>query len=1067
MKSFNSLNLHHDIFGNRVLEASAGTGKTFTIEHLFVRFLLEEDIFLENILVVTFTKAAALELKKRIRLNILQIIKMIHEKQDLIDYVKPHFNKKDSIRKLKDSLVFFDQAEIHTIHGFCFSILKEHALEAKCLFSIEEKDSQKDLMIHKIVDYLKHHLDKNIFSKHQINSLLSKEKNLNSLVKKIYEESQKETSLDFSLKSKYQEFITLINRFEIHDFRLNFIIEDFEKVSLGYKNASKYDFVAIKKFIQLLADIIVKKACSFDAFDDLLKHACNIFNFLSTQNMKKRVKPQIIINNSFYNLLLKEINPFLENILSHENIIQALGSKIKKYLEFSLDQEDIITPDLILKKMNDSLEDSIFREKIQERYKVAIIDEFQDTDAIQWEIFRKLFLPNKLKAFYLVGDPKQSIYRFRKADLYTYLKATEEENLFEKSYLDTNYRSSNDLVSSLNMLFSHAFASNWLTLPKLQKHIPFQPVNSGSLIKDPLTDEKSPVHFFIAEGKSLKKWPSKYIEEDLFFSFIGREIFILIEEQKVNINDIAILVKDRYQARRIATFFKKIKIPYNIQNDENLLNSIAFISLKDLFEAINDPGDINKTKIALLGPYFEKDSSFIKDVNAPLSFFYSLHLLFSNKGISSGLEQLLKIPFEDSSIMKKMILKDDLTLYSDTMQIIECLLEEKVDSLKEVLSFFEDIKKHSQERDNLIRKTSSDIEGVQIMTTFLSKGLEFDIVFALSLGERHFNKVDEEIEAEKLRQLYVALTRAKRRVYVPFPIDEASNNKDIFSPIELFIKQVNKGNIPTDKQTFIDIISPLVENKHVSFSYLKNPLDVFSLEEPSVAITIPPKVKSINKTGFIYSFSHLAKQNNHKLIEGEPNLPKGPEIGVILHAIFENIFKHKSCFTRIEDTVKKTIANTLLQSYYDEVLKIVKRVFNISFLDKFSLSQLDFEKTFTEQEFLFSLSDDNFLKGFVDLTFFHDNKYYLLDWKSNYLGTQEESYSLPNIKMAMKAHDYYLQASIYCEAFKRYLNLFNISYDSSFGGVFYVFLRGIEFNKGIYHFYPDLSLVKRGSHGKY
>ena len=289
MKSFNSLNLNHDIFGNRVLEASAGTGKTFTIEHLFVRFLLEEDIVLENILVVTFTKAAALELKKRIRLNILQIIKMIHEKQDLIDYVKPHFNKKDSIRKLRDSLVFFDQAEIHTIHGFCFSILKEHALEAKCLFSIEEKDSQKDLMIHKIVDYLKHHLDKKIFSKHQINSLLSKEKNLNSLIKKIYEESQKETSLDFSLKSKYQEFVTLINRFEIHDFSLNFIIEDFEKVSLGYKNASKYDFVAIKKFIQLLANIIVKKECSFDEFDNLLKHACNIFNFLSTQNMKKRV----------------------------------------------------------------------------------------------------------------------------------------------------------------------------------------------------------------------------------------------------------------------------------------------------------------------------------------------------------------------------------------------------------------------------------------------------------------------------------------------------------------------------------------------------------------------------------------------------------------------------------------------------------------------------------------------------------------------------------------------------------------------------------------------------------
>src|SRR5690606_15460837 len=123
-----------------------------------------------------------------------------------------------------------------------------------------------------------------------------------------------------------------------------------------------------------------------------------------------------------------------------------------------------------------------FKAKVRQKYQAAIIDEFQDTDKVQWDIFQKLFIEEPLQALYLVGDPKQSIYRFRKADIYTYLAARVtlgEENAY---VLDTNYRSSKSLVSALNALFERPF----LYLPKLKEILPFYPVKAGSQIEGDL-----------------------------------------------------------------------------------------------------------------------------------------------------------------------------------------------------------------------------------------------------------------------------------------------------------------------------------------------------------------------------------------------------------------------------------------------------------------------------------------------------------------------------------------------------------------------------------------------------
>nr|NGX56518.1 RecBCD enzyme subunit RecB [Candidatus Anoxychlamydiales bacterium] len=146
MKIFEVLNSKQEILGAKFIQASAGCGKTFTIEHIVIRLLLEnKTINIENILVVTFTKKATAELKFRIKNKIDEIIKILtySKEHDIIyDYLHPFLKgdkKQGAISKLKDALLYFDQAPIFTIHGFCFRSLKDFSLFARVNIDIEEK----------------------------------------------------------------------------------------------------------------------------------------------------------------------------------------------------------------------------------------------------------------------------------------------------------------------------------------------------------------------------------------------------------------------------------------------------------------------------------------------------------------------------------------------------------------------------------------------------------------------------------------------------------------------------------------------------------------------------------------------------------------------------------------------------------------------------------------------------------------------------------------------------------------------------------------------------------------
>lgn len=183
MPSFDVLGRDLNVFEPHFLEASAGTGKTFAIEHLVTRLLIESEapLSIEQILVVTFTRAATRELKQRIRLNLTRAKEELCQANPSADYLKAICEKgekavKSAIERIDAALICYDAAQIFTLHGFCHSVLKEFAFEAGISFEVSDPDKKEhiSLLEQMIKDHLKENVSAPQYSPAQIAGILKK-----------------------------------------------------------------------------------------------------------------------------------------------------------------------------------------------------------------------------------------------------------------------------------------------------------------------------------------------------------------------------------------------------------------------------------------------------------------------------------------------------------------------------------------------------------------------------------------------------------------------------------------------------------------------------------------------------------------------------------------------------------------------------------------------------------------------------------------------------------------------------------------------------------------------------
>lgn len=976
MQKFDCLSLDCPLFGPHLLEASAGTGKTFSIEHIYVRLILE-GIEVEKILAVTFTRAATRELKARIHANLEKALESIQLNESIWSYLQPHLGSESASRLLIDALAGFDQCQIFTIHGFCYRILQEFAFEAKVgsLSNPDEGVKIPESLRQAASDFLRDGIDSSLVCREQLSLLFKEFESMEKIEDRLLSLKESRPALSFSEVSAKCK--AALHSWQLEEEKL---LSDFRALEKNYKAAVKGDF-----------EIQVKALANQDLFPSLFKEKGSLFDFLNPKNQKVRTQEVGQLHYpDFFEWARTNIAPFFK-----QKVFPVLQGAFQPIAERILEQEEYFNPDEILFKMKIGIENPRFKECVLQKYTAAIIDEFQDTDAIQWEIFQSLFFEGSLRALYLVGDPKQSIYRFRNADIYTYLQARDflgEESCY---LLDTNFRSSKQLIGALNALFTR----EWFNLPRTGQTLPYHPVQAGSKIETHFKDGKGAVHFILAEGDSFF--------DEAFLPYAVREI------EQLNLSRSAILVKDRYQANRALEFLKMRGIAAVARSHTPLGQTDAFKAIEELISAVLTPHDKNALNIVMAGP-FAKPDLFLPD----------LKVLLEEKGL---------VPFAK-----------EFDFDADGMQIFELLFGWE----KEEGFSFEGLKRFLRRLKNLDpeeggrRRMEVNEEAVQIMTLHISKGLEFDVVFALGLASRTPQSEEtDEIDAEKMRQLYVAMTRAKNRLYVPIALTKKEPEIGTSSPIELFSRYFDGS--------FIDEIENLSKRESITLERLSLPIQLGppkSLKRQDITKSSPKPCPF--SPSFLYSFTMLAKkkESDVKWVEPDPDqftlqtMPRGSDTGIVIHSLFERLFSSPKPIWRdpleIDALVKEHLQCSSLEPWREAIQQMVQKVVQMPLDgggDPFSLSEID--RFQVEMEFAFSKPPD-FVKGFIDLIFCLRGKVYFLDWKTNWL----DNYEPASLEKAMQVQDYELQAELYSEAIRR-------QFKAELGGAFYLFIRGLAYLK--------------------
>lgn len=1018
MKSFSILEKETDIHRHILLQASAGTGKTFTIEHLVMRLLLSDSpLTFDQILVVTFTKKATAELVTRLYSCLQKCIAELKSGAKTTPYLQDMPDEKRAIRNLEAALTSYTELQVFTIHGFCEKCLKE----GRFLFEEESFPTAETLVeeedIRQVIrDYFRTALSKEEFSIHQLKRVGAVEERLYQLMQQG-REIVASPPLSDAVK-RFQAFM------QENPQPAEELLEECLQLAPLYKKINdrsgklhSHHRQSLCRFTALFAN----SSWGRDDFEVLLQDGLPFVTLFLEENLKSKAVAPVTRFSSFREKCKRELLPLVQEAIAPAAILSRMGRECQKMLQAKLEKEEKFRFDDLLLWMKEAVSKPLFAEEIRKRYKAVIIDEFQDTDPLQWSIFRDLFFydPERRSHMYLVGDPKQSIYAFRQADIYTYLDA--KETIGEISSLDTNFRSTPALVASLNHLFS---LPHLLPLPKISSYLPYYPVKAGRE-----QGKEEALHCYFFEGECNPK----ELEEKVLFPAITKEILSV----KAPLSSWAILVRDRFQADRFAAFCNKLQLPYTLQRKRKLNESIIYDAMHDLLLVLLYPRDLKALKRLLGGPLIGEDHLFLEqmkedeELSATFMRFEQFRKIVEEKGLTAFFKAFL----EEITLSSEQI--------SDFMQLID-LLAPFGKNISQALQFM-------QKGEEIECEESAVVEGVQILTIHASKGLEFDYVFPVGLmipsreqedfipdeSQKLLPVIDkedirylrylEECEAERMRQFYVACTRAREKLYLYLPSFYLSHfNQDSKALTDWLQKD------PGTK------VEWLKESKTPS-PYILEPLqqEVTSTKLTHFSFPVVPVVSFTSLHKKVSVEVKLAPHDFSVEEKTIANLPAGKEIGLILHKLLEKLPEIPS-----RELLHFATKGTAFVGWEEVIYKLVEKALTTPLTlgeESLILSKISEKDCYKEMEFFYQdEAEKRFVKGVIDLLFCYKGKIYLLDWKSNWL----PNYSQEALQAEMEEHHYIEQARLYKEACERYFSLFT---NYSFGGVIYFFLRGGTF----------------------
>jgi exodeoxyribonuclease V beta subunit len=1167
-----------------LIEASAGTGKTWAIGGLYARLVVQSGLTVEKILVVTYTKAATAELSGRIRAKLAETLAAFKGQASddpfCANYPEKFTDTALAVQRLTQALRCFDDAAIFTIHGFCQRVLAESAFESGMEFDAELLPDENELLREIIDDYWRREVQP--ASGRWVGFLLDEGQSPDGWLAEMAPHIGKQSFLAlsplpapgdaaaaeaaFDAAFAAARSLWLAQRDEIG----KLLLEHPGLNRNSYKKASLAVWFA--EFDVWFADAA---AAGLQVPDKLVKLTPGAFKVNAGHSA-----PQ----HAFFDACAALCAAANETRAVFDNRLKTLKAALLRYCEAELPKRKAARRQLSYHDLLNRLHDALhaphgehLAQALRKRYPAALIDEFQDTDPVQYGLFRRLYCGQALPVFF-VGDPKQAIYGFRGADVYTYLQAYGDTQA--RTTQNTNQRSSRALVTAVNALFDGAVHAR----PFLVENIVYRSVEAtqrplGTLEIDGIDsidgDAEAALRFRLLgtrDGKALGKGEAGQLAARDCATEIARLLDLAAQGkarlckgnacEPLNGGNIAVLVPSHRQGRLMQEELARRRVPSVRYGQENVFSAPEAAELETLLIAVSEPGRDTLVRAALATGLGGMSAAAIfalgEDARAAervFDDFRRYHELWRDHGFmrffrawleeQTVAQRLLCLPDGERRLTNLLHLAELLQVESHARQGMSALLGWLARAIRDPRG----------DDEGALLRLESDAARVRIVTIHAAKGLEYPLVFCpflwdgkllpknrdavtfhdpdanqrptLDLGspeiETHRAHAALEALAEKLRLLYVALTRAQHRCVVTWGhVGEMENSalawllhgpgretgdalafmsgKFAAADATLVAAELHEYVARTAGCALIEAACD-DERRHLAPS------------APAPALTVLPFQRALQAGWRMTSFSALSAGRHSEAPDydatgnGAPEaapaadifaFPRGAQAGTCLHAIFEGW----DFARRDTAALQGWVAEQLRAHFIDEkwtavVAQTVQATLDAPLDDSgMRLRETGATQRLAEMGFVFPLAGldvarlrdlladaapdvapeyaaaarhldfrrvEGYMMGFIDLVFEARGRYYLADYKSNWLGATAACYAPPLLVQAMAANHYYLQYLIYCVALHRHLRarLADYDYQRHFGGVYYLFLRGIgSGTNGIYHNRPDVRLIE-------
>ncbi len=930
--------------GITLIEASAGTGKTFTLALLVLRLVIESGLEIQEIVAVTFTKAATAELKERVAKFLRFSLALLEctltpeevDNKPLCDYIAKIRSTQDEIelkKKIETALLQVDEAAIYTIHGFCQRLLTDFAFESGAEFGREMISDQNELIEEirnnfwrKEVLSLEPHdytaITKHIGSPQALHNRVASAINATQIRIEGIVETKPQTAI---LEQKKSELLHDIrSEWNIHRSAVSSIIA--EAKELGILNGTSY-----KEWIYDLDTLFLSP---FETSESMTRAE------LLTQNGFKPIKGKQAPEHLFFarlETIIPKLEQAIENVsIAQMNLVTWIESRYITFVNTKLtevkDARNLGSFDDMITGVFNAVSDKnprrdLFLSLVRNRYGAVLVDEFQDTDSQQFTIFKEIFSPS---IFFMIGDPKQAIYKFRGGDVYAYLKARSQPGIREFT-LNTNYRSESSLIAGLN----HIFAIPQSEPPFLTDGIEYHTIHAGSsrLCISNDTKTKPAIQLWELETPVSGSGSGESISKSRAIAMINRAVASEISQllanewtignensrKRVTAKDIAILVSTGREAIDLKDILNAMHIPAVTVKTGALYGSEEAVQLLAILEAVLSPASEKMLRSLFYQRPFslqldEIDSSMLEI----MSRFTEYHDLWETDGVMAMIHQL----FDDEQLYSHLISKENdgyrpLTNFRHLFEQLHTIESEQgIAPLRLTAHLREMIANPSGEEHQ--QRMENDESAVKLVTIHGSKGLEYPIVFVPypwtltysiaeksgfkkivhpvnhRLGETVFNLHAEadmsvaisEYNEEQQRLFYVALTRASQRLYLIHAeyytsFAKGKEKVDEINPAHRFLKPLRDNpHRSIEFCSLVDIATP-VELPTVPFETLK---------------TIRKFEKSISSGDSTKSYSSIMTHPEPIKRERTPvepksifAFPKGARTGNAWHKIFETI----------------------------------------------------------------------------------------------------------------------------------------------------------------------------------